>query len=76
MQDGAKPHTARTTREWLHQHNIELFGPWPSKSPDMNRIENAWGLIERKIRERLHQPKNEDELYAALRDEWANIGDD
>ena len=76
MQDGATPHTARTTREWLYQHNIELFGPWPSKSPDMNPIENAWGLIERKIRERLHQPQNEDELYAALRDEWANLGDD
>ena len=76
MQDGATPHTARTTRTWLQQHNIELFGPWPSKSPDMNPIENAWGLIERKLRERLNQPHNEDELFEALRDEWANLSDD
>ena len=27
MQDGATPHTARTTRAWLQQNGIELFGP-------------------------------------------------
>ena len=73
MHDGATPHTARTTSAWLQQHRIELFGPWwPSKSPDMNPIENAWGLIERRLRER-HNPQNENELFDALRQEWDNL---
>ena len=67
MQDGATPHTARTTRAWLQQNGVELFGPWwPSKSPDMNPIENAWGFIERNLRQRPNPPKNEHELFQAL----------
>ena len=45
MHDGAKPHTARTTTAWLAAHRVQVFGPWPSKSPDMNPIENCWSNI-------------------------------
>lgn len=39
QQDGAKPHTARTTMQWLKARNIEIL-PWPSLSPDLSPIEN------------------------------------
>ena len=42
MHDGARPHTALTTRDWLEMNNVQVFGPWPAKSSDMNPIENLW----------------------------------
>ena len=42
----------------------------------MNRIENAWGFIERKLRQRPNLPQSEHELFQALRDEWNNLTDD
>ena len=49
MQDNASPHRAHATRDWLQNHNIDVFGPWPSKSPDMNPIENLWAQMENAI---------------------------
>ena len=37
--DNARPHTARATRDYLTNHNVNVF-PWPSKSPDLNPIEH------------------------------------
>ena len=39
MHDAARPHTALTTRDWLATNNVQVFGSWPVKSPDMNPIE-------------------------------------
>ena len=41
MHDNAPAHRAFATRNCLHKNNMhQVFGPWPSKSPDMNPIEN------------------------------------
>ena len=73
MQDNASPHRAHATRDWLQNHNIDVFGPWPSKSPDMNPIENLWAQMENAIRRRQHKPTNRAQLWQAVREEWANI---
>jgi hypothetical protein len=39
QQDNARPHTVRVTMDYLEQNNINVL-PWPSKSPDLNPIEN------------------------------------
>ena len=47
-------------------NNVQLFGPWPVKSPDMNPIRNMWAEYERRLRR--HQlPQNEAELYQVVR---------
>lgn len=47
MQDNAPIHTARTVRRWIEeQPDVEVL-PWPSKSCDLNPIENVWGNIAR-----------------------------
>ena len=58
--DNATSHTARSVREFLQERNVSVL-PWPAKSPDLNRIEHVWYLLDWR------------ELAGALVEEWGNI---
>lgn len=47
QQDNCPVHTANIIRQWLDNNNIETL-PHPVRSPDLNPIENIWGLIVKK----------------------------
>ncbi len=44
---------------------------WPANSPDLNPIENLWGIVKRKMRDT--RPNNRDDLKAAIKATWASI---
>jgi len=46
---------------------------WPSRSPDMNPIENVWKLLKQRVRKRL--PQTIDELEDMIHEEWNRISD-
>ena len=46
---------------------------WPAKSPDLNPIEHAWDILQRRISNRQNQPNSLQELADALVDEWSRI---
>ena len=73
MQDNAPRHHAYATRDWFQDNNVTLFSPWPSKSPDMNPIENLWAQMETALNRRVNRPTNECQLWNAVREEWANV---
>ncbi len=70
QQDVAPAHTAKSTKSWLNDHDVGVLD-WPANSPDLNPIENLWGIVERKMRNK--RPKNADELKATVKETWASI---
>jgi hypothetical protein len=58
-------HTARMVTEWFQNQNINLLD-WPSLRPDLNPIENMWGLMVKTMKKRYSGFQNKDDLLAGI----------
>jgi transposase len=72
QQDGAPSHTAKRTKKWLANHNIDLF-PHPPNSPDLNPIEPLWHDLKTIIRSSPHLPNTVPKLIKAIQDAWEKL---
>ncbi len=70
QQDLAPAHTAKGTKSWFNDHGVTVLD-WPANSPDLNPIENLWGIVKRKMRDT--RPNNTDDLKATVKETWASI---
>ncbi len=70
QQDLAPAHTAKGTKSWFNDHGVTVLD-WPANLPDLNPIENLWGIVKRKMRDT--RPNNADELKATVKETWASI---
>lgn len=72
QEDNAPIHTARVAKKWKEDNNIESL-PWPAQSPDLNPIENLWDELERQVRKHKPLPKNQNNLWEILQEEWLKL---
>ncbi|GFU49796.1 transposable element Tcb2 transposase [Trichonephila clavipes] len=48
QKDNARPHVAKTVRDFCSVQNMQLF-PWSAYLPDMSPIEHVWDLVGRRL---------------------------
>ncbi|KAI4900127.1 hypothetical protein NFI96_005429 [Prochilodus magdalenae] len=70
QQDLAPAHRDKAASAWFKDHGIPVLN-WPANSPDLNPLENLWGMLKRKMRNA--RPNNAEELKATISATWALI---
>lgn len=70
QQDNAPIHTAKITKNWFLSKEIECIG-WPPQSPDLNIIENVWGIIKYNLRSQVFS--NVEDLWFEVQKMWNDI---
>ena len=56
QQDNAPCHKAKHTMKFFSENQIKVL-EWPAQSPDLNPIENIWGYIKRKLKNKKFSTK-------------------
>jgi transposase len=49
LEDNATAHKAKLTKQWHTNRGIKLLEGWPVNSPNLNPIENLWGLMKSQL---------------------------
>jgi len=71
LQDNASVHTARIVTEWLDEQRFDVLTPWPANSPDLNPIENVWGIMVQRLAGRTFS--SAESFWRAIVKEWDAI---
>lgn len=72
QQDNAPIHTAEHTRSWLEDNDVHVLD-WPARSPDLNIIENVWGMVVRTVYKDGKRYENKEQLGEAVFDAFMNL---
>jgi len=71
QQDKATCHTAKTTKQWLEQHGVEVVEGWPTKGDDINPIENLWAILDDRLENKKFRTKRG--MEKAIRQLWDEV---
>ncbi|KAG6616663.1 Transposase [Phytophthora cinnamomi] len=66
---------SRATKEFLKEENVDVMD-WPAQSPDLNPIENMWGVLTRAVYAHGRQFQTREDLIETIKASWAAIGQD
>jgi transposase len=72
QQDNAPIHRAKANFPWFRSKNINLL-EWPALSPDLNPLENVWGILARRVYAEGRQFSDVEELKRAIVGVWNEI---
>ncbi|GFX58271.1 transposable element Tcb2 transposase [Trichonephila clavipes] len=72
MDDNATCHRTLAVQDCLDSEGIQCL-VWPTRSPDLNLIENVWDALGRQVAGRNYPPTNKNTLIRALTGEWDKL---
>uniref|UniRef100_A0A914CDA8 Tc1-like transposase DDE domain-containing protein n=1 Tax=Acrobeloides nanus TaxID=290746 RepID=A0A914CDA8_9BILA len=75
QRDNAPIHVIGETMEWFEEHGVDIFDH-PSCSPDLNPMENLWGILVREVYAKNRQYDDVETLQNAIVKAWDNINDE
>ncbi|GBM74221.1 Transposable element Tc3 transposase [Araneus ventricosus] len=70
--DNAPTHTSSATKNYLNSKNVTVL-EWPPMSPDLNQIENVWGIMSRKAFGNGGQFYSVNALKISIESAWYNL---
>ena len=70
QQDGAPAHTSKSSIRYISTQ-FNLLRHWPPQSPDLNPIENLWGVLKRRVAS--GKPQTREDLRKLVEESWSNI---
>ena len=72
QQDNAPAHNAHATRQYLEEEGIRVL-EWPPYSPDLNIIENVWGMVSNEVYKEGREYQSADELWESVSEAFLRI---
>ncbi|GBM17165.1 hypothetical protein AVEN_47574-1 [Araneus ventricosus] len=74
QQDNATPHASRVATKWLQEQSSDFrHVQWPTKSPEMNIIEDIWDALLHAVEKRFPPPRTPMDLLTALQVSWCEF---
>ena len=75
QQDNASIHASSITRTFFNEQDIDVLD-WPARSPDLNPIENIWGLLAKRVYPPGKYYESRNQLKRALMKHWNELEED
>ncbi|CAF1626693.1 unnamed protein product [Rotaria magnacalcarata] len=72
QQGNAPIYREKVNLSWFKSQKINVL-PWPSLSPDLNSIENLWGILARMVYAEGKQFRTKEQLKTAILKSWEKI---